>query len=705
MSIKRIKISDYKRINESEEASSDKEFQEHLDDAMNRINNEGELPEDVFDVDGDWGSGCLRIKLDDKYNMLTWDRATKQYSLLFNDWYDGMGLFFTHGWLPIQKNNNNKKIENFINKEGELFSSDWYQEVGKFINGRAIVKIDDDEYDLIDDLGGSCLSAIGTNWNIYENLGNNIVIFSGTIRYSRHRLVLCVDNTLIDAPYSSDVYSFDNYDIISDSKDNQYIVIKIQGSDTSSIYKMKDKEFLYCYYMRDVEQLPMFSDNIKHTNLSHGGFMLTNLINGNKNDIPYTYKDIKESDYYIHGINEDNTIYIINPNTGQPLHYMSFKEILVEDFDRIIGKDKDNKYRIILENGKQLGYDYDKIEIDNVDSDTVYVYMKNEDDKRKGTWNIVDILSGNKKSKNSNDRIISDFKLKNGSRTKPIFCEHDNSYLVTNYYGRKERVYRNEKGIYESLTENLNENIIDEEVSPEDVDLSSFAIKDELCPDFWEDGRFDQSARRTLLAIAKSFIEHLEIEDEVEDITVTGSIANYNWDENSSDIDLHILMDFSKLSDDPEILKKFFDAERKIWNKDHYEISIYGYPVEVYVQDINEEHHSSGIYSLLKDEWIKEPSKDNLSDENTDYDHVQEITSSIMTVIDELDLDKDDPQTIYNDADTLFNNIKDIRKSGMGSDSPEMSDGNIIFKSLRRSGYMEKLIDIRTKAFDMIHSI
>ena len=28
------------------------------------------------------------------------------------------------------------------------------------------------------------------------------------------------------------------------------------------------------------------------------------------------------------------------------------------------------------------------------------------------------------------------------------------------------------------------------------------------------------------------------------------------------------------------------------------------------------------------------------------------------------------------------------------SDSPEMSDGNIIFKSLRRSGYIEKLIDM-----------
>ena len=255
----------------------------------------------------------------------------------------------------------------------------------------------------------------------------------------------------------------------------------------------------------------------------------------------------------------------------------------------------------------------------------------------------------------------------------------------------------------------LNENIlIDEEVNPEDVNISQFDIKNELCPDFWKDGRFDKSARRTLLSIARDFIEHLEIEDNIEDITITGSIANYNWDENESDVDLHILYNFSQISDDVELLKKFFDAERKAWNKEHIDISIYGYPVEIYIQDTNEEHHSSGVYSLLYDEWITEPNKDYISDRDTNFDNIQTISSSLMNMIDDLDtrlINCDDFETLYNDADTLFDKIKDIRKSGMSTRNPEMSDGNLIFKTLRRSDYIEKLLDIRRTAYDMINSI
>jgi hypothetical protein len=255
----------------------------------------------------------------------------------------------------------------------------------------------------------------------------------------------------------------------------------------------------------------------------------------------------------------------------------------------------------------------------------------------------------------------------------------------------------------------LNEKVlIDEDVNPEDVNISQFDIKDELCPDFWENGRFDKSARRTLLSIARDFIEHLEIEDNIEDITITGSIANYNWDENESDVDLHILYDFSKISDDVDLLKKFFDAERKAWNKEHIDISIYGYPVEIYIQDTKEEHHSSGVYSLLYDEWITEPNKDTLSDKDTDFSNIQTISSSLMNLIDDLDTrlnNCDDFETLYNDADTLFDKIKDIRKSGMSTRNPEMSDGNLIFKTLRRSDYIEKLLDIRRTAYDMINSI
>lgn len=44
------------------------------------------------------------------------------------------------------------------------------------------------------------------------------------------------------------------------------------------------------------------------------------------------------------------------------------------------------------------------------------------------------------------------------------------------------------------------------------------------------------------------------------------------------------------------------------WNNTHH-ISMKGYDVEIYVEDIGEHHIAAGIYSLLEDEWVKKPRK------------------------------------------------------------------------------------------------
>lgn len=260
--------------------------------------------------------------------------------------------------------------------------------------------------------------------------------------------------------------------------------------------------------------------------------------------------------------------------------------------------------------------------------------------------------------------------------------------------------YINNTKIYES--------IIDEDTSPEDVDVSSFKIKDELCPDFWNGDNFNIYARKRLLSIAKDFLEGLEIDDYIDDIVITGSLANYNWDNEYSDIDLHIIIDFSLIDGDKKILKRYFDAERKNWNSKHSELTIFGYPVEIYVQDINEYHKSSGVFSLLHNKWITKPSIDKLSTKNTDFNDVQNIVSDFMNKIDELSTlaeYEEDSFDIYKKAKELFNDIKEIRKKGMISKYPEMSTGNLIFKSLRRNGYIEKLLDIRGNAYDLFNSL
>ena len=695
MSLKRIKISDYKRINESEEESLDKEFQEHLDNAMNRINNEGELPEDVFSVDGDWGSGCLRIKLDGNYNMLTWDRSTKQYSLLFDKWYVDMGKSFKWGWLDIAKyDDEDRMVFNYINKDGEIFWNEWFTNIITDFNkdGYSIVEFDDYYIDILSNNQGCILtSRYGNNWRIDDNFSiqiqdkNKHYDFNAKkedvyIIWNGNYYMAIVNGDILETNHN-DVVQFKDYDFNTYSGYCKYFLFK-GGRDY--IYNATYKEFVA-------------TNEILHNIEDNDGVFIGDTDDGKivilmHDDMSYENPHIAKGykDIYVHNnankiicTTQNNKTIYLDINTLEQMCPIEFDEVYRDDWDVIIGK-ANNKYYVCID-GKpvnETGFDYAE-----EDSEREDVHVKNNN-----LWNIVD----------DKGNLISP----TWSSTEPYWSDYNDAYILT-INGKRAMLKLQIGGTFKLITENLNENNIDEEVFPEDVDLSSFAIKDELCPDFWEDGRFDQSARRTLLTIAKRFIEHLEIENDVEDITVTGSIANYNWDENESDIDLHIIMDFDKLSDDPETLKKFFDAERKAWNKEHYEISVYGYPVEIYVQDINEEHHSSGIYSLLNDEWITEPSKDNLSDENTDYDNIQDITSSIMNVIDELELDlnNNEPQDIYDDADKLFNSIKEIRKSGMGSDSPEMSDGNLIFKSLRRSGYIEKLIDIRTKAFDMIYSI
>ena len=79
--------------------------------------------------------------------------------------------------------------------------------------------------------------------------------------------------------------------------------------------------------------------------------------------------------------------------------------------------------------------------------------------------------------------------------------------------------------------------------------IKSFYIKDELNPKLWEDFELDSEVRRQLLQIAEDFYKSTDLEAEVKDIILTGSLSNYNWSEKYSDYDLHILIDFKDIDD------------------------------------------------------------------------------------------------------------------------------------------------------------
>ena len=68
--------------------------------------------------------------------------------------------------------------------------------------------------------------------------------------------------------------------------------------------------------------------------------------------------------------------------------------------------------------------------------------------------------------------------------------------------------------------------------------------------------------RESLLEIANNFIEFLGFDIFVQDITMTGSLANYNWSD-FSDVDLHILYNFNDTLDQEDLFKDLFKLLRK----------------------------------------------------------------------------------------------------------------------------------------------
>lgn len=228
--------------------------------------------------------------------------------------------------------------------------------------------------------------------------------------------------------------------------------------------------------------------------------------------------------------------------------------------------------------------------------------------------------------------------------------------------------------------------------------VKSFHIKDELNPKVWDGEEINQEVREQLLKIAQDFYEGVELEADVKDIILTGSLANYNWSEKYSDYDLHILIDFKDINEDVELVKKYVDSAKNVWNGLH-DIKIAGYEVEVYIQDVNEEHKSSGIYSLLNDEWDVKPSK---VDFEPDEEAIKEKAKSAMMMVDDLEkeVDEDKYEKFQEKTKKVWDKIKNYRKSGLATEGGEFSTGNLVFKLLRRNGYIEKILKLRRKSYD-----
>jgi len=228
--------------------------------------------------------------------------------------------------------------------------------------------------------------------------------------------------------------------------------------------------------------------------------------------------------------------------------------------------------------------------------------------------------------------------------------------------------------------------------------IQSFFSKDELNPKIWDENqKLRKEVREKLLQTANEFIDFIGVPLLIEDVIFTGSLANYNWSE-YSDIDLHVVCDFIQFSEtELSLYEELFKVKKTIFNTNH-DIKIFGYEVELYVQNATEAHFSSGVYSVLYNDWDVKPEKE---DSNIDTkilkSKINHWKSQIDTVVDNATEKDIDEAREY--IKKFKEKLKKYRSSGLKKEG-EYSYENLVFKYLRRSDYLEKLFNLENKLLD-----
>jgi hypothetical protein len=214
----------------------------------------------------------------------------------------------------------------------------------------------------------------------------------------------------------------------------------------------------------------------------------------------------------------------------------------------------------------------------------------------------------------------------------------------------------------------------------------AISFHDTLNPKLWMGNRLRPEVKAQLLIIAEDFLEELGIANlAVQDITVSGSNAAYSYTPHS-DLDLHILVDMSTMSND-SVYKELFNAKKTIYN-DNHNIKIHGVPVELYVQDSSEPVVSLGEYSILDNKWIRIPSKRRANlDQTATKAKYEKLYNLIQLAL---------KSKKINQVQNVLKKIKQYRQAGLDRGG-EFGPENLSFKVLRSQGYITKLYSLRDK--------
>jgi hypothetical protein len=228
------------------------------------------------------------------------------------------------------------------------------------------------------------------------------------------------------------------------------------------------------------------------------------------------------------------------------------------------------------------------------------------------------------------------------------------------------------------------------------LDASVLTFHEQVHPRFWlGNGKLRAVVRERLRKIAAAYQQHLSLPEgvRIQDITFTGSLTGRNYTAHS-DVDIHLLVDYDEVGDEA-LVTDYFDLKRKEWSNT-YPITIYGFPVEVYVQSASQfADDPAGHYSLRKNRWVRP-----VPEPGQDHEQIDERARKLAA-----DYALEAKQILAETSKTtqlaaikeFIKRFKSLRQRGITSKAGIYSAENLAFKILRNSGSLDKLWQVQSE--------
>ena len=215
-----------------------------------------------------------------------------------------------------------------------------------------------------------------------------------------------------------------------------------------------------------------------------------------------------------------------------------------------------------------------------------------------------------------------------------------------------------------------------------------------LNPRLWDNDRLKGEVKGALMKIAEDFRRYIDVPFDVVDVVITGGNVNYNYT-SKSDIDLHLVADYSSVACDREVAE-LFDTKRLLYKRDH-DISIRGIPVELYVEDQDQPAVSAGTFSIMQDKWLRKPTKNLPRYDERVLEHWVDVWHTLIKRA----MHTGDLQECRN----VLNLLRKYRKMGLGTAEGEFSIPNLVYKSLRNDDTLRGITILIDRLHDQELSI